>query len=255
MQGISLRNKTILFTVTGAILIAANLLSYGREFGRDLKTVDYSAAEQLLYHPSYAQEGFAPDALIREIVRGRTVMVPREVKPYSEYWSYTHMHDEGNPFSVDYFSENNYTKYMREYADEVVVDTSLPDLYELWMKPLNDDVKMKFTDLGRGHELMRYAFLGDHTDEEVTNQFFYSYFYTTDLYYQRDETINIRICTEGLDKADTMVALWDVNENLYLMSKGFYDREVMKDYPESLPFDENLKYGIYPVKIGEKKDE
>jgi hypothetical protein len=255
MQGISLRNKTFIFTIAGVVLIAANVFCYGREFGRDLKTVDYSAAEQLLYHPSYAQEGFAPDAMIREIVRGRTVMVPRKVKPYSEYWSYTHMHDEWNPFSIDYFSENNYTKYMSEYAGEVVVDTTLPDLYELWLRPMDDDVKAKFTDLGRGHELMRYAFMGDHTDEETTNQFFYSYFYTSDSYYQRDDALNISICTEGLNEDDTLVALWDTSENLYLMSRSFYDREMKADYMEELTIDESQKNALYNQGISEGKNE
>lgn len=255
MRGTSLRNRTTVYIVIGVILIAANVFTYGREFGRDLKIVDHTASEQLLYHPSYAGEGYAPDAIVREIVRDRKVLVPRGVKPYSEYWSYTHMHDEGNPFSVDYFSENNYNKYLSEYAGEVAVDTALPDLYELWTKPLDEGVKADFTDLGRGHELMRYAFMGDHTDEETTNQFFYSYFYTSDSYYQRDDALNINICTEGLDEDDTLVALWDTNENLYLMGRSYYDRAIKPSYPEEIPFDEGLKGSIYNEGIREGRDE
>jgi hypothetical protein len=136
-----------------------------------------------------------------------------------------------------------------------VVDTTLPDLYELWLRPMDDDVKAKFTDLGRGHELMRYAFMGDHTDEETTNQFFYSYFYTSDSYYQRDDALNISICTEGLNEDDTLVALWDTSENLYLMSRSFYDREMKADYMEELTIDESQKDALYNQGISEGKNE
>ena len=113
MHGTSLKNRTTIYIIIGVILIAANVFTYGREFGRDLKIVDHTASEQLLYHPSYAGEGYAPDAMVREIVRDRKVLVPRGVKPYSEYWSYTHMHDEWNPFSVDYFSPSSHTLICR----------------------------------------------------------------------------------------------------------------------------------------------
>ncbi|MCR5747804.1 MAG: hypothetical protein K6G03_08855 [Lachnospiraceae bacterium] len=222
MPEISSKNKIRLFVAAGILLIAANLFCYAKEFQRELKLRNYSFSEQLLYHPEFAKEGYAPDALVREIIRGKTVKVPRDVRPYKEYWSYGRMHDEGNPFAQEYFSENNYNKYMSEYAGKLVVDTSLPDLYELEEEPVIERISDDFINIGRGHELLRYAFIGDHTDEETTNQFFYSYYYTTDAYYQDEEMINIRICPEGLAKADTVIALWDKSENLYLMSEDYY---------------------------------
>ncbi len=230
MPEMSSKNKAVLFALIGTILIATNIFCYEREFQKEMKLWDYTADEQLLYHPGYAGEGYAPDALIREMVRDRTVLLPRGVRPYKEYWSYGRMHEEGNPFAQEYFSENNYVKYFSEYAGEIVVDQSLPDMYELEEKPLTEEILGDFTDIGRGHELLRYAFLGDHTDEETSNQFFYTYYYTSDAYYQRSEAINIRICPDGIEKAERLVALWDKDENLYLMSEDHYKEALYDRY-------------------------
>ncbi len=255
MPEISSKSKIGFYSLIGIILIAANILCYSREFQREIKLRDYTAAEQLLYHPDFTEEGYAPDALIREIVRGKTVLVPRDVKQYSEYGSYGDMHDEGNPFSISYFSENNYTKYFSEYADEISVDRSLPDLYELEIKPLPDSVSGQFTDLGRGHEMMRYAFLGDHTDEEVTNQFFYTYYYTTDDYYQRPDALNIYVCTDRIAEDPVLAAVWDTNENLFLMSRAFYDEQLRNIYGNEIDTDTLDLDAVYNGHISGVRDE
>ena len=255
MPEISSKIKIGLFSLTGIVLIASNILCYNREFQKEIKLRDYTAAEQLLYHPDFAEEGYAPDALIREIVRGKTVLVPRDVKPYSAYGSYGRMHEDDNPFSQNYFSENNYTKYFSEYAAEISVDKSLPDLYELEIKPLPDSVLERFTYLGRGHEMMRYAFLGDHTDEETTNQFFYSYYYTVDDYYQRPDALNVFVCTDAIAEDDTVVVLWDTNENLFLMSKAFYDKQLRHMYENEIDTSTLDISAIYNGHIAEGRDE
>ncbi len=255
MPEISPKIKIGLFSLTGVILIISNILCYNREFQREIKLRDYTAADQLLYHPDFAGEGYAPDALVREIVRGKTVLVPRAVRPYSEYSSYGHMHEEGNPFSMNYFSENNYTKYFSEYAGEISVDESLPDLYELEIKPLPDSISGQFTDLGRGHEMMRYAFLGDHTDEETTNQFFYTYYYTVDDYYQRSNALHIFVSTDALTEDDTLAAVWDTDENLFLMSKEYYDKYLKHDYEDDISTDTLETDAIYNGNITEGRDE
>ena len=224
------KHKITIYIICCFLLAGWNIYAYEAHFEEHLKLRDYKASEQLLYNPVYLEEGYAADALIRETVRGREVVVPRELVPYKEYPSYGHMHDTGNPFSHEYFWENNYTKYFSEYASKITVDTALPDLYEINEKPLSDEVKDDFILLGPGNDMMRYAHMGDHTDEETSNQFFYTYFYTFDPYHPIDEQLRIRICTDGLEYDETLVALWDTGENLYLMGKSYYDKNVAGEY-------------------------
>ncbi len=222
--------KITIYIICCLLLTCWNIYVYEAHFEEHLKLRDYRASEQLLYNPSYLEEGYAADALIREIVRGKEVVVPRELVPYKEYPSYGHMHETGNPFSNEYFWENNYTKYFSEYASKITVDTSLPDLYEIEEKPLSEDVRADFILLGPGNDMMRYAHMGDHTDEETSNQFYYTYVYTVNPYHPKDEQLQIRICTDGLEADKTLVALWDTGENLYLMGKSYYDGNVAGEY-------------------------
>ncbi len=223
-------NKIRIFIAGAVILAGVNIYCYRAHFEEHLKLRDYSASEQLLYNPSFAEEGYAPDALIREVVRGRRVIVPRELRPYNEYPSYGHMHEEGNPFSSEYFWENNYTKYFTEYASEVIVDTSLPDLYELDESPLPQEIRDEFVLLGPGNDMMRYVFLADHTDEEVANQFYYTWYYTVESYHPVEEELQIRICPQSVQDDDELVALWDKGENLFLMGKTYYEEKISGKY-------------------------
>lgn len=235
MQRTSSKNKTVIIAAALFLLAAWNIYVYKTDFEEHLPLTDYSAKEQLLYNPSFEETGYGADALIRELARGREVIVPRALTPYCEYASYGHMHDEGNPFSRSYFTENNYTKYFSEYASSVTVDTTLPDLYEVNDAPIPEETLRDFTYLGPGNDMMRYAHMGDHTDEEVSNQFYYTYIYTVDVYHPDNDTadgeLGIYVCTEGLDdRGESLVALWDTGENLYLMGKTYYEDRVAGRY-------------------------
>ncbi len=221
MQKGLLKNRTVVIIIVCVVLIAFNIFIYFREFEWHIVLRDYGASEQLLYNPEYAKEGYMPDCLIRDIVRYKTVLVPREERPYSEYPYYGHRYKEGNLFSFEYYTENNYLRYFREYAKNVVVDDTLPDVYEI---ERGNGTREGFVNLGRGNDMLRYSFLANHHVEEVNDQFYYTFMYTVDSYYQHDNMLNINIATEGLWEADTVVALWDDGENLYLMSKDHYDK-------------------------------
>ncbi|MCR5773527.1 MAG: hypothetical protein K6G42_00450 [Lachnospiraceae bacterium] len=230
LKELSKNRKAALYCVAVLLLAASNLYCYKAHFEEHLKLRDYTVSDQLLYNPSFIKEGYASDALIRAIVWNKKVAVPRGLTPYEKYPSYGHMHDEGNPFSCEYFWENNYIKYLSEYASEIEVDTALPDLYELAYEPLPDEVRGDFELLGPGNDMMRYAHMGDHTDEETSNQFYYTYFYTVNPYHPGAEELQIRICTDRLSEDGQLVALWDTGENLYLMSRAYYDEHVAGGY-------------------------
>lgn len=234
MQKTSSKNKIWLFAAICVILSIWNVTVYFAHFTDHLRLTDYTAEEQLLYNPSFEEEGYAADSLIRELARGREVIVPRGLRPYNEYPSYGHMHDEGNPFSREYFWENNYTKYFTEYASSVTVDESLPDLYELNRRPIPKAVLEEFTLLGPGNDMMRYAHMADHTEEEVSNQFYYTYVYTVDTYYPYNfsspSDLGIYIRADGLSEEESLVAIWDTGENLYLMGKSYYDSALAGRY-------------------------
>lgn len=227
------RNKVRIFIIAALMLSAVNIYCYKAHFEDHMKLRDYKISEQLLYNPGFVQEEYAPDALIREIVRDKKVLVPRELRPYKEYWSYDIMHEEGNFFSAEYFWENNYTKYFSEYSLGVSVDTSLPDLYELQDRPLTDQIKSDFTYLGPGNDMMRYVHVADHTDEETSNQFFYTWYYTTYPEHPIEEALRINICEEGISDDDVLVALWDTGENLYLMGRTYYMENVAAEYQDT----------------------
>ncbi|MBO5550893.1 MAG: hypothetical protein J5966_02945 [Lachnospiraceae bacterium] len=224
------KNKAAFYAAGCITLAAVNAYAYFGHFEDHLKLRDYTASQQLLYNPEFLDEGYAADALIRECVRGREVIVPRGLTPYNQYASYGHMHDTGNPFSMEYFWENNYIKYFSEYASGITVNTELPDLYELEEKPLAEDIASDFVLLGPGNDMMRYAHMGDHTEEETSNQFYYTYFYTVDPGHPEGEELQIRMCTEGMEDAGRLVALWDTGENLYLMSEAYYNDRVAGGY-------------------------
>ena len=230
LKAVSQKNKILLYSAGFIALAALNIYAYKAHFEEHLRLRDYSASEQLLYNPEYLEEGYAADALIREAVRGREVVVPRELTAYENYPSYGHMHDTGNPFSAEYFWENNYTKYFSEYASRVTVDTALPDLYEIGEKPLADGIKADFVLLGPGNDMMRYSHMGDHTEEETSNQFYYTYFYTVDPAHPEGEELQIRICKELPADGERLVALWDTGENLYLMGEAFYNDRIAGGY-------------------------
>ncbi|MBR1524569.1 MAG: hypothetical protein IJ641_08975, partial [Lachnospiraceae bacterium] len=58
----------------------------------------------------------------------------------------------------------------------------------------------------------------------------YTYFYTVNPGHPDGEELQIRICTEQLAEDESLVALWDTGENLYLMSREFYDEKVAGGY-------------------------
>ena len=257
LRDILQKNRVRIFVIASLLLSLLNIYCYRTHFEEHLKLRDYTSSEQLLYNPSFEAEQYCPDALIREVVRGKKVLVPRGLRPFKDYPTYGHLHDEGNPFSHEYYWENNYTKYFTEYASVVAVDRALPDLYELKDSPLPEEKLKDFTFLGPGNDMMRYIFMADHTDEEISNQFYYTWFYTVDPYHKTDEALSVNICTDGITEDDVLVALWDMGENLYLMSSKYYYDNLADSYQDNPPeaADGSFAadpYGVAASDIGEE---
>lgn len=216
--------------VAGVLLIAFNAVYYLHGFQSSVPLYDYTADNQTLYDSSFFDKETDQDAFIRMLVREKKVIYAREIRPYSEYPSYGHEHEENNPFSMEYCTENDYARYFEEYARETAVDTSLPsgdDVREAAGRHSDD-----FTYFGKGNDLLRYSFMVNKDREEVNNYFHYSWVYYSMagdqkyMLFLTDDCLKINICLKNIADSDTLVALWDGAENLYLMPEKYYEQNI-----------------------------
>lgn len=220
--------KKIIFTVTAILLITANVVYYVRDFSNVIPLYTYGFRNQTMYNTEFLKNGTNQDAFIRMLVRDKKVIYAREIKPYSTYPSYGHEYDQKDFFfSSEYFLENNYARYFDEYASSTAADISLPALKPV--SKLMEGHQKDFTFMGYGNDLLRYSFLTNKETNDVSSYFIYSWIYYTlgahyDIVqsYDVDYFFRIYVCTDGLEKADTLVAVWDNAENLYLMPEKYY---------------------------------
>lgn len=172
------------------------------------------------YHEAFLGEGRYPDLFLRLLIRDREVAVAREIRSYENYPSFGRDEEDGNPFDARYFRENNYTRYFREYAASVVVDESLPAGEEAGgaVAPALE----QFTDFGIANDLLRYSFACNRENIQQARAFWYYWFYHS--FAEENPKApgsfpRVFIACEDLEEAKSLVAVWDENENLYLMSK------------------------------------
>ena len=179
----------------------------------------YRYSSQAMYHEGFYEEGRYPDLFLRVLVRDKKVVVPREIKTYDMYSSYGRDEEEGNPFDKNYLIENDYIRYFQSYAGEFKTDTSLPQMDET--AELFEGSK-EFTSLGIANDLLRYSFPLNHEEVQQARGFWYYWYYHhfADKEPDRPESYpQIFVCMDGISEADTLAALWDENENLYLMAE------------------------------------
>lgn len=161
-----------------------------------------------------------PDAYLRELIRYKTVAVPYEVQEYSVYNPILDEEERGHGFVADYYFENNYTRYFMEYSQKAYCDLALPKLDNT--PECIEDIKDEFTLVGVTNDMLRYSFLLNQEHSKETKYFWYSWYYYSfaeeENHYPR-LYVNLQDCEEH----DELVAIWDREENLYLMSRERYE--------------------------------
>ncbi|MCR4908562.1 MAG: hypothetical protein K5985_06990 [Lachnospiraceae bacterium] len=172
------------------------------------------------YNEAFFDEGRYPDLFLRLAIREKEVMLPRESRTYASYPSFGRDEEDGNPFDARYFKENNYVRYFEEYASSVTVDKNLPfgEEVEAALKPALG----RFSDFGIANDMLRYSFPLNQEKIQQATAFWYYWYYHSFAEENPGEPGSfpkIRIALEGLTEAERLVALWDENENLYLMAE------------------------------------
>ena len=130
-------------------------------------------------------------------------------------------------FSFDYYYDNNYGNFFRKYAKEGVADESLPSPEEVRKAKILKNMKDSFVQVGYTADMERYAFMLNDDPEYVNSYFHYSYYYYTCVEESVfDTNFRMFIADEDIENAEELVAIWDDRENLYVMSREFYDRNI-----------------------------
>ena len=204
----------------GCILGAAIILNFIyslRHISDEQEFYRYSS--QAMYHEKFFDTGRYPDLFLRALVRDKKVLLPRELKTYDMYSSFGRDEEDGNPFDRNYLIENDYIRYFEGFARETETDTSLPQMAEVTKSYADRD---DFVSLGIANDMLRYSFPLNHEEVQQARGFWYYWYYHhfADKEPDRPDSYpEVFVCMEGLSEGKTLIALWDENENLYLMSE------------------------------------
>ena len=220
------KRSALLLCIFSAAVIA-NLIYSAVHLEDEQRFYRYST--QAMYHEDFYGEenGRYPDLFLRALVRDKKVKLPADLKTYDMYYSYGRDEEDGNPFDKNYLIENDYIRYFGTFAREVETDTSLPSMEETGEIYSGKDSESKaFVNLGIANDMLRYSFPLNHEEVQQARGFWYYWYYHAfaDKEPDRPESYpEIFVATDGLEEADVLVALWDENENLYLMPEGYGD--------------------------------
>ncbi len=207
------------------LLLILNLFFIYSHLDKSVELLHYDS--QSMYHESFIKDGRYPDLLLRLLVRGKKVKVASEVKTYDEYGTYGRDEEDGNPFDRNYLIENDYTRWFRQYAKEVEIDGSL-----LRGEQVGDVLgprQESFLHLGIANDMLRYSFPLNEEHVQQASAFWYSWYYQS--YAERkavakkpkDFFPDIYVRIEDFPEADTYVAVWGANQDLYLMGEETYE--------------------------------
>ena len=226
----SLNIKLYIAIAVFAGMIIVNLWSFTKGYTDKIFLYSPEASNQTMYMPEFLEKGMYPDSFIRALVRDKKVEIYSEFNPYVNYPSHGHDHTEDVGegevfFSNGYYYDNNYGLFFKKYAREIEINDSLPSPEETGKLLNNENREDHFSFLGYSNDMLRNTFLLNEDREYVNSYFHYAYYY---YYVGEDGAENCfraYISPEDLSKADTLVAIWDEKENLYLMSRDYYSRK------------------------------
>lgn len=172
----------------------------------------------------YQEEDYAskerPDAYLRELIRYKSVYIPYDVQLYSYYNPIKDENERGSGFVRRYYTENNYTRYFKEYSKACTTDGTLPSTEEVGA--VMDTRRSNFSDLGIANDMLRYSFLLNKEHSKETKYFWYSWYYYS---FAREESYfpHVYVRMDEAKDADELVAFWDDSENLYVMPRNIYE--------------------------------
>ncbi len=218
----------ILLGLAGAAIIL-NLVMVPRHLSSELQ-INHGTT-QTMYAPEFIETGSYPDMFLRIFVKDRTVKVSQEVKTYDMYGSYGKDDMDGNPFDKNYLIDNDYTLWFRQYAKNVVIDNSIVNGNAVSGNFIPR--QGEFTHLGQANDMLRYAFPLNKEHVQQATAFWYSWYYhafAEKREKERDEDLypDIYVNLSDEEDADTLVAVWGENQDLYLMSEAYYESVIGK---------------------------
>ena len=164
-----------------------------------------------------------PDAYLRELIRYKSVYVPYDVKLYEYYNPIRDENERGSGFVRRYYTENNYTRYFKEYSKACMTDATLPmnEAVGEVMEARRED----FNDLGIANDMLRYTFLLNKEHSKETKYFWYSWYYYS---FAQEESYfpHVYVKMDEVADADELVAIWDEGENLYVTTRSDYENSL-----------------------------
>ncbi len=185
---------------------------------------------QTFYQKAFLNTGEFPDSLLPLILKGKTVYTKNDPMDFEEAdamgknWLYGYYHVK---------NAVNYLKLVRAKVecDEGMNGTMVTDL----------QIREDFHRLGPSNDMFRYSFVCNDFWEELGNAFTYYWYYSTHLS-ETEVFINIGTDKNGEDinTSKELVMLWDSpmgpkeEENIYIMTKAYYEEMVRPENEESL---------------------
>lgn len=193
---------------------------------RSLDTVNdmMKAGTQTLYQEeNYVNQTYL-DHFLRLLLREHEVKIPYEIRNVEEYMTPSWKEKGGEYFNHQYYKETNYARFLQAYAKGCTVSTDLPD-----MKATDElaGFLSEFPCIGKSNDMLRYTFLLNEDDVQESSYFWYSWYYYSYLAQKNlEDSYSVYVRSEDFEEDDTLVALWDSAQNLYLMPEKYYEEEV-----------------------------
>ncbi len=182
----------------------------------------YHSTSQTRYLSEFAKEDLYPDTLLQLLVKDKEIVVHDSGDKYKHHvWEY---YTEGNP-DVQYADEpdrkyylgRDYYRYFTQFAKDITIDESIPTKESVSEMALQE----KMTCIGYANDMLRYVFmLNDDAKMGVKHT---SYFWYDYIYRITSEPMYIYIENELSNDCSKLVALWDEQNNLYIMSEQYYE--------------------------------
>lgn len=184
----------------------------------------YYQNTQARYMAEFMERGEYADSLLQLLVKGKGVEV-HDLGDAYEHPVYTY-YEEGDPqvkYAVahdpKYYYGRDYVRFFEAFAGSVSVDETLAAKEDFDFSVFQNAEHM--TKIGYSNDMARYTFLLNQDEIEQASYFWYDY-----VYREEAQTMYIYLQNDLSPECTSLVALWDAENDLYIMSREYYDEEV-----------------------------